>query len=178
MRSGDSGAAAVEFALVLPVLLLILFGIVDYGIYFSDSVAGQSGVQNATRQASIASFTDCATPLTNFVSNQPDGAAPTPDMQAVACMVAKRTQALTGTVYVDVVLPTVSGVSTWTTGQPLLVCETIVAAGLTGFVPLPDGGQVRSKSVMTIQDPTNTATPEAGGEQTFSGDDGWAWCTL
>lgn len=29
--SGDAGASAVEFALVLPILLLLLFGIVDFG---------------------------------------------------------------------------------------------------------------------------------------------------
>jgi hypothetical protein len=173
LRSADdSGAAAVEFALVLPILLLILFGIVDYGIYFSDSLAGQSGVQNATRQAAIASFQPCATPPAGFVN--PSGDAPTVDMQDIACMVAGRTEALAGHVYVDVVLPT----GTWTTGDPLLVCETVVSSGVTGWVPLPNGGTVRSKSVMTIQNPTMTM-PEVGGEQLPPGADDsyWDWCT-
>ena len=30
-RRGDAGAAAVEFALLLPVLLIIVFGIIDFG---------------------------------------------------------------------------------------------------------------------------------------------------
>lgn len=34
-RLGDQGAAAVEFALILPLLLLFLFGIVQFGFLFS-----------------------------------------------------------------------------------------------------------------------------------------------
>ena len=30
-RTGDEGAAAVEMALILPILLLLLFGVVDFG---------------------------------------------------------------------------------------------------------------------------------------------------
>jgi TadE-like protein len=177
-RDGESGAAAVEFALVLPVLLLILFGIVDYGIYFSDSLAGQSGVREATRQAVTVDFDPCATPLTDVLLPHADGLTPTSDMQDIACMVDSRTQAITGQVYVDVVLPPAAdGVPTWTMGQPLLVCETLITSGLTGFVPLPGGGAVRSKAVMTIEDPTTTM-PEVGGEQALPGNENWNWCTL
>lgn len=41
------GAAAVEFALVLPVLLLILFGIIEFGIILYDKAV----ITNASREA-------------------------------------------------------------------------------------------------------------------------------
>ena len=47
-RQGDQrGASAVEFALVVPFLLLIVFGIIVYGMVFAQSLS----LSNAARQA-------------------------------------------------------------------------------------------------------------------------------
>lgn len=45
-RKSQRGAAALEFAIVLPVLLLLLVGIVDFGLVFG----AQSQVANAARE--------------------------------------------------------------------------------------------------------------------------------
>lgn len=47
----QSGAAAAEFALVLPVALLLLLGIFDIGRYFWSINEGEKAVQAATRYA-------------------------------------------------------------------------------------------------------------------------------
>ncbi len=52
--SADGGAAAVEMALVLPFLLIIIMGIIEFGrVLFSHQV-----ITNAVREASRASATD------------------------------------------------------------------------------------------------------------------------
>lgn len=43
---GQRGASAVEFALLVPVLLLLVFGIIDFGM----AIMSQSVVSNATRE--------------------------------------------------------------------------------------------------------------------------------
>ncbi|MFZ0325569.1 MAG: TadE family protein, partial [Actinomycetes bacterium] len=52
----DDGASAVEFALVAPILLMILFGILEYGLWFSDSLSMRQGVREAARQGVVANF--------------------------------------------------------------------------------------------------------------------------
>ena len=48
--SREGGVAAVEFAFLLPLLLVVLFGIVNFGVYFYDKAV----VTNATREGARA----------------------------------------------------------------------------------------------------------------------------
>ena len=50
MRRAQRGAAAVEFALVLPMLLVLLFGIVEVGAFFYDKAI----ITNASREGARA----------------------------------------------------------------------------------------------------------------------------
>ncbi len=57
-RLGDSGAAAVEFALVVPFLLILMFGIVDFGLaMFSQNMVGNAAREGA-RTASLGGKQD------------------------------------------------------------------------------------------------------------------------
>lgn len=83
----DAGAAAVEFALVLPLLLLVLFGIIDFGRAYNAQQALNAGAREGarvkalgtadavtvTRQAALpltaASVTVSSTPCTSGVDS-------------------------------------------------------------------------------------------------------------
>ncbi len=50
----ENGQALVEFALVAPLLFLILFGIVQFGIAYKNSLALTDAVRAGARKASVS----------------------------------------------------------------------------------------------------------------------------
>jgi Flp pilus assembly protein TadG len=57
----ESGAVAVEFALLLPVLLLILIGTIQFGIVYSQYQVMEGAAREGARCAAVqaAGFSDC-----------------------------------------------------------------------------------------------------------------------
>lgn len=56
-RLQDSGASLAEFALVLPVLVMLVFGIVEFGIAFTKAQAIEAAAREGARLASIEAST-------------------------------------------------------------------------------------------------------------------------
>lgn len=50
-RSGDRGSALVETALVAPILVTLLCGVVEYGIIYVDDISLQNSARSAVRYA-------------------------------------------------------------------------------------------------------------------------------
>lgn len=53
-RPTDSGASAVEFALVLPLLLVVLFGIIDFGFFFGQFNEVRHAAREGARIAAVS----------------------------------------------------------------------------------------------------------------------------
>jgi Flp pilus assembly protein TadG len=68
-RRRDRGGAAVEFALVLPVLLLVVFGMIEYAWIFYQQSNLASAVRDGLRQGVTVSQTATPDPRT-FAQNQ------------------------------------------------------------------------------------------------------------
>ncbi|MEO6144030.1 MAG: TadE family protein [Dermatophilaceae bacterium] len=162
--SRDLGAAAVEFALVVPLLLLLVFGIVDYGRFFFDSVSLRQGAREAARQAVVQQYGACTG---SNVGNK------------IACSARAASDSTMGT-GLKVYIPEV----TWKQGNQLLVCMQSREQG-TGFVPLPGGGMgygiLKTKVYMSIEkDRPPVLTSDTGhiGEGIPTGGDPWSsWCS-
>jgi Flp pilus assembly protein TadG len=50
---GDSGAAVVEFAIILPILVLLLFGIVEFSVAYNRSQAISAAAREGARYGSL-----------------------------------------------------------------------------------------------------------------------------
>jgi Flp pilus assembly protein TadG len=59
-RRDDSGAVAVEFAMLVPLLLLLVLGTIQYGTYFYSSQAGSDIARDAARRAAVGDPVSCA----------------------------------------------------------------------------------------------------------------------
>jgi Flp pilus assembly protein TadG len=55
--SGEQGAASVEFAIILPVLILMIFGIIQFGIAFNRVQGLQAAAREGARAASLPHIT-------------------------------------------------------------------------------------------------------------------------
>ena len=73
IRSDESGAAALEFALLAPVFILLVFGLIAFGLVLWTQVGLQHGAEMAARCASV-NTTVCpaanATAITNYAMQQ------------------------------------------------------------------------------------------------------------
>ena len=78
-KARDRGTAAVEFALVLPVLLLIVFGIIDFGRALNAQITLTGAAREGVRLAALG-YTDAAV--------QARVVAAAPDLSGVAVTVA------------------------------------------------------------------------------------------
>ncbi len=58
-RRSESGAVAVEFAFILPILLILVLGIIQYGMYFYARQGGSDVARDAARRAAVGEPAGC-----------------------------------------------------------------------------------------------------------------------
>ena len=179
-RRDDRGVAAVEFAIVVPLLLLVLFGIIQFGTIYSDFISIREGARDAARQGAVANFGPTFTTGSPCHLAVAEGSTPSPDIENLMCLV-KNEIGLAGTdVRVDVLLakPDFSGTdSSWTVGDGLIVCAQFAIHTQTALLATLIGDPfLKTKTTARIEQPSSNSET-AGSETPPTGSD-WSWCTV
>lgn len=108
----QSGAAAVEFAIVSVLLFTLLFGILQYGLYFWSLQTGSAAAREAVRRAAVGDCTDAQ--LKSMVDARLGGARDKTDATKFSVTrtyrdgagVTTATPQIGGTVVVNITFPT------------------------------------------------------------------------
>jgi Flp pilus assembly protein TadG len=146
----------VEFAFVLPVFLLVLFGIIDFGLALNDYNSLRQGVREGAREGVVADWGSACTGTS---------------AQQLICLTDQRIGLGATNTRVKVKLE-----DTYTVGDELTVCAMYPVTSTTGlFQSMLTGKVLESKITMRLEnlDSVNPLTTTA--ETALPGKD-WSWC--
>ena len=130
-RRNERGTALVELALVVPVLVILIMGIVDYSTLSNEKISLRGGVREASWNASRAIFGAPATCPLHLTAQ-----APTENTKQIMCMVKLRSGLDASDLRVKVRLidltnPSASG--PYAAGTGLMVCAMRTPESTTHF---------------------------------------------
>jgi Flp pilus assembly pilin Flp len=115
---GEDGAAAVEFALLLPLLVLLLFGFIQFGTAFNTRIQATNAAREAARQAVIGidDFSDVGgAPFWQVVRDRA-GVASISNCSFVTENVVGGTLTVTFDFPLDLIIPFLPSQASWQTG--------------------------------------------------------------
>ncbi|HEV8296175.1 MAG TPA: TadE family protein [Acidimicrobiales bacterium] len=158
----DRGAALAEFAIVFPLLFLLIAAMLDYGMAFVSLNSARQGVREGARQAVVANFgTSSSCTLTGGPFTESDA--------KLMCLTKGRIGLSESDVRIKVAFPGANAV-----GNSLLVCAAYPMRSMTGVLtPMMNGKVMKSKVEMRIEKADLTL---AGAEETALAGSDWTWC--
>lgn len=168
-RLDERGAALVETALIVPVLVTLLFGIIDFGSAYNEASAVKHGAREGARQAVVGEFgADLTCPTS--------GLTPSPiftSSKKVICLTKDRVGLPEADTRVKIIVSPLG----YLVASPVTVCVMHPADSLTGFFgPVMNGKIHKAKAQMRIED-LFTILLESTQEAALPGHD-WSWCTI
>jgi hypothetical protein len=177
VRRCERGASAVEFALVAPLLFVLLFGIVDYGLYFADVVTVQQGLGDAARTAILTPASASGPQWGGSTCQlQQDAGGGGDQLERLACSVLRGVEPVAGQLYVraELVDPSGQATRTWAPPNRLRLCGVTDHPPVLPMVPLPAGGRIETRVDMPVQAVLAQVQLASVQAPLPSGD--WSWC--
>lgn len=175
----DRGAVLVELAMVVPLLIVLIMGIVDYAVLFNQKIGLRGGVREAAWNGGRGIFGAAPDSSCNLTFS---GAAPDANTQKLMCMVKRRSGLDPAEVRVmvrTVNLDTATASSSYQPGDGLMVCAMRKASSTTHFFTsvLSNSYQVSRLTTVILSIDPKVTTVGGGQETPFAGRaGGWGFC--
>jgi Flp pilus assembly protein TadG len=162
----------VELALILPIFLVLVFGVIEFGITYNNLITVRQGTREAARQGAVGNFGG----LSSCSLNSATGST---DIQKLMCL----TKQQIGLSYANTRVKIMSASSDFTSsgtfqkGEAIVVCTEYPVDTMAKFVsPVLGSAVLKSKTSMRIEASyTNT---ETAGQETALSSGNWSWCTV
>ena len=157
----EPGAVLVEAALILPLIVLLFMGIVDFGLAIADFNSLRQGDREGVRRAvvgEVGSDTGCSI----------SGAPATDDTTKLVCLTKEQVGLDPAKTLVAVKFD-----AAYTEGDALILCTQYPLHSVTGFF----GFLLNSKVVHAQTDMRIEKASLDIQEFSETGGDGWGWCT-
>ena len=159
----DRGSIVVEAAFLIPVFMVLAFGIIDFGLALTNQNAVRNGAREGARSGVVAEFgSDASCPITGAGS-------PSQETKSLICLTKQRVGLDDAATRAKIDWPNEDK-----PGDPLVVCVDYPLDSVTGmFDPVLDGKSLRTRVEMRIEQ------LDAGlGEFAETLPDGrdWSWC--
>jgi hypothetical protein len=164
----------VELAIILPLFLVLAFGVIQFGLTYNNLITLRQGTREAARQGAVGNFgstTSCS--LTGL------SGSPSSDVQKLMCLAKNQV----GLKYVNTRVKILSGSADFSTsgtfqkGESLIVCVEYPVDTMAKFVsPVLGGAILKTKTAMRIE--TSYSSSETGGQETAVPGGDWSWCTV
>ena len=164
----------VELAIILPIFLLLVFGVIQFGITYNNRITIRQGTREAARQGAVGNFggtSSCS--LTGLTGS------PSSDVQKLMCLAKQQV----GLSFANTRVKVLSGSADFTSsgtfqkGEAIIVCVEYPVDAMAKFVtPVLGTAVLKTKTSMRIE--TSYTSTETGGQETALSGGNWGWCTV
>jgi Flp pilus assembly protein TadG len=164
----------VEVAIILPLFMLLVFGVIQCGLTYNNLITLRQGTREAARQGAVGNFgstTSCS--LTGVAGST------TTDVKKLMCLAKNQVGLSYGNTRVKVLSgsPDFSSNGTFQKGEALIVCVEYPVDAMAKFVtPVLGSAVLKTKTAMRIE--TSYTSAQTGGEETALSGGNWSWCTV
>lgn len=173
---GERGASMVELSLVLPLLVLVIFGAIEFGRTFNDYQALRQGAREAAREGAVGTFGPAFT--TGSPCHLTGASGASDNIKDLMCL-AKQQIGLDASALRVKVLSGASdfqSAGTFAKDHSMIVCAQYPLDTVTSiFSPFLGGKTLRTKAAIRVEKSDITAT---GGEETPPSGSDWSWCNV